>query len=63
MALILWAFTKVQWGDNRLFDTMGRELMRQMNAEVGGVVEGGGGLFRGIGKDLMEGGRGVLTFD
>lgn len=42
MASILWAYAKVRRGDDELFGTVARELMRQTPA-VGGVVGGGGG--------------------
>ncbi len=63
MALILWAFAKVQWGDNGLFGMVARELMWQTNTGVVGVVGGGGELLGGIGKDPMESCGGVLIFD
>jgi hypothetical protein len=39
-----------------------RELMRQTNAGVEGVVGEGGRAFGGMGEDSMKGGRGVLFF-
>jgi hypothetical protein len=60
MATILWAFSKVQRGEDVLFGTVARELMKQMNAGVVGVVGGDGGLLGGMGRDSMEGGREVL---
>ncbi len=59
MALILWAFAKVQQGDNVLFGMVAKELMRQTKTRVMGVVGGGGGLLGGMGEESMEGGRGV----
>jgi hypothetical protein len=44
---IHWAFAKVRRGDVILFDVVARELMRQMNAGVVGVAEGGGELLGG----------------
>ncbi len=62
---ILWAFAKVQWGDEGLFGMVAWEWMRQTNARAMGIIGGGGGvgLLGGMGKDPMEGSRGVLIFD
>ncbi len=56
MASILWAFTKVQRGDGRLFGVVARELMRQTNAGVVGVIGGGGGGTFGGHEQGMNGG-------
>ncbi len=58
--LILWALAKVQQGEDGLFGTVARELMRPTNSGVMGVIGGGGELLGGMGKDSMEGGWGVL---
>jgi hypothetical protein len=50
MVLILWAFNKVQRGGNIMFGTVARELMRQTNTGVMGVVGGGGGILGGMDK-------------
>ncbi len=43
-----------------MFGMVARELMRQTNAGVAGVVGRGGGFLGALGKDSMEGGREVL---
>ncbi len=54
IASILWAFTKVQQEDDGLFGTVARELMRQTQAVVVGVIGGGSRSYFAISKIFWQ---------